>query len=143
MTHENAGHYGAKHPGEPIDAAIAEKINQGAKQGRITCAAAHDIARELRIPAQQVGVNIDLLEKRIKQCQLGLFGYRPQRKIIEPAEQVAPQLVEVLERASCERRISCEQCWEIADAFGMKRLLVAQACEKLGLKIKPCQLGAF
>ena len=74
---------------------------------------------------------------------MGLFGYRPRRKILEPAAQVAPLLAEALERAAREGRISCEQCWEIADTFGMKRFLVAQACETLGLKIKPCQLGAF
>ena len=75
MTHEDAGHFGAKHPGGKIDAAIADEINRKENEGRITCAAAHEIARKQSCATNLVGKNIDLLEKRINKCQMGLFGY--------------------------------------------------------------------
>ena len=43
MAHEDAGHYGAKHPGAKIDKAIADAIAGKEKEGRITCVAAHAI----------------------------------------------------------------------------------------------------
>jgi hypothetical protein len=33
--------------------------------------------------------------------------------------------------------------WEIASRLGIQKLDVASACETMGVKIKPCQLGAF
>ena len=144
MGHEDAGHYAAKHPsGSTADPVIAAAVNAKADDGEVTCRDAHQIATDFRVAPAEVGATIDLLEKRIKHCQMGLFGYRNQGKIVEPAAEVTPLLAQALERDACERKISCEQCWEIADAFGIKRFLVARACEKLGLKIKPCQLGAF
>ncbi len=144
MTHEDAGHYAAKHPaGSVADPGIAAALNAKATDGEVACRDAHQIARALQVTPLQVGAAIDLLEKRIKHCQLGLFGYRPRRKILEPAESVGPVLSQALARAASGRRVTCEQCWQIADALGLERLRVAAACEKLGLKIKPCQLGAF
>ena len=82
MTHEDAGHYAAKHPEEKIDPAIADAIAVKEKEGRVTCAAAHAIAKKLNRSPQVVGINIDLLEKRIRRCQLGLFGYGKQGDIV-------------------------------------------------------------
>lgn len=144
MTHEDAGHYAAKHPaGSAADPIIAAAVNAKAEDGEVACADAHRIANELQLVPAEVGAVIDLLEKRIKHCQLGLFGYRPQRKILSPAETVNQALAGALTEAASDRRISCVKCWEIADEFGFERLMVAAACEKMGLKIKPCQLGAF
>ena len=75
MTHEDAGHYAAKHPNAKADPAIAAAIEEKQTDGRITCAAAHAIASKLGCPPEAVGVNIDLLEMRIAKCQLGLFGH--------------------------------------------------------------------
>jgi len=144
MTHEDAGHYAAKHPpGTSPDPVIAEAVLARDEDGLVTCSNAHRIARDLGISPAVVGTTIDLLEKRIAQCQLGLFGYSPQRKILQPADSVAPELAEALNRLAVDGRISCKNCWDTAAAFGMPRMAAAAACERLGLKIRPCQLGAF
>jgi hypothetical protein len=37
----------------------------------------------------------------------------------------------------------CAAAWDIAALREIPRLEVSSACEKLGIKIKPCQLDAF
>ncbi len=143
MAHQDKGHYADKHPGKSIDEPISKKINSLADNGSLTCAAAHRIAKDLDILPSDIGVQIDLMEYRISQCQLGLFGYSPEKKKIDPEIEVSQTLKDALETASIERRISCSQCWEIGDTLKIKRLDMGSACEKMGTRIKPCQLGAF
>jgi len=144
MTHEDAGHYASKHPkGVEADPEIVEQIRQKLSNNHITCAAAHAIAEDLSVPPSQVGMTIDLLEARIIKCQMGLFGYSPQKNIVKPAERVSSALKNAIETKQADKRISCEHCWEIASQTGLKKLEVASACEALGMKVKPCQLGAF
>ena len=144
MTHEDAGHYAAKHPkGVEADPKIVEQIRQKLSDNHISCAAAHEIAATLSVSPAQVGMTIDLLEARITKCQLGLFGYSPQKNIVKPAESVSPDLKKAIETNLIDSHISCERCWEIASQQGLKKIEVASACEALSMKIKPCQLGAF
>ena len=144
MTHEDAGHYAAKHPRdiEP-DPVIADALKPEVKNQRISCAAAHRTAADLNVEPLDIGITIDLMEIRIEKCQLGLFGYTPRRKIVTPAAEVDPELAREIEAAVENDRIACKACWEIADRHGMTRLALSAACEKLQIKMSPCQLGAF
>ena len=144
MTHEDAGHYASKHPkGVETDPKIVEPVRQKLSSNRITCAAAHAVAADLSVPPSQVGMTIDLIEARIIKCQMGLFGYSPQKNIVKPAGNVSSELKNALDTRQKDMRISCEHCWEIASQQGLQKLEVASACETLGMKVKPCQLGAF
>lgn len=144
MTHEDAGHYSAKHsPDTKLDPSIAEEIKGKAVDGSITCAAAHKIAGELGVSPAEVGVAIDLLEIRISRCQLGLFGYGPENKAVKPAQSVAPELAEAIKGTLVSNRITCLACWEIAERLGVARMDVSAACETLEVKISSCQLGSF
>ncbi len=144
MTHEDAGHYSAKHaPGSTVDPAIARAIEEKASEGGITCAAAHKIAEAFSLDPLEVGKSLDLMEIRIHKCQLGLFGYKPEKRIIKPAPHVPPALAERIHKAAPGGRIACRSVWEIAGQFDITRLEAAAACEALDLKIAPCQLGAF
>ena len=144
MPHEYAGKYGTKHPpGTKADPVIAAAVQEVAEGNRISCAVAHDLAEELGVTPAEVGKTIDLLERRISKCQLGLFGYLPEKKIVKPAEAVSDKLRGRLTDATADGRVSCVSCWDIAQDLGMQKIAVAAACETLGLSIKPCQLGAF
>ena len=56
MTHEDAGHYAAKHPrGTSLNAAVAAEVEKRSEQGTLTCAAAHAIAGALDITPGDVG----------------------------------------------------------------------------------------
>jgi hypothetical protein len=144
MTREDAAHYSIKHPrGTPVDPSLAEALKQMAPNGLLPCRIAHEIASQFAVPPAEVGKTADLLEHRIIECQMGLFGYSPQKRIVTPAARVDPALREALEQRTVEGVISCFSCWEVAAALGIARMAVASAVESLGLKIKPCQLGAF
>jgi len=143
MTHENAGHYAAKHPkGAKYNPQVAESIKQKTSAGKIACAAAHKIADDFDMAPAKVGVNIDLLEIRLSKCQLGLFGYGKQKKI-KPAISISPELEKAIKESVVEGCISCTDCWEAAIKAGCSKLDVSGACETLKIKISPCQLGAF
>jgi len=144
MVHEDAGHYAAKHPGGKIDKAISDAIAGKEKEGRITCVAAHAIAKKQACSPQVVGMNIDLLEKRIRRCQLGLFGYGlKKKKAVKPAGMVTKTLKTAIRKAMDGDCITCQAAWALAKEMSLTRLEVSSACEAMKIKISKCQLGAF
>jgi hypothetical protein len=140
----DAAKYAAKHPvGIPLDPVLGEALGKVAIDGEIPCSAAFRVAEETGAAPDAVGQAMDLLEYRITKCQLGLFGYGAHKKIVRPAEEVSEELRLLLESSSHDGRVSCAACWALAEQLGLPRLAVAAACDRLGLKITPCQLGAF
>lgn len=143
MTHEDAGNYAGKHPADrKPDADIAEQVKDAARDGTITCSAAHQIADTMKVAPSEIGFTIDYLEIRLRGCQLGLFGY-PQGRIVKPAEKVSDELRDEIHSRLIDGQLYCAEAWDIADRMGISRRGIADACEKLGIKIRRCQLGAF
>lgn len=141
---EDALHYRAKHPqGTPHDPALARALSEIAEDGRFTCAAACRLAETAGVEPADLGKTADLLELRIIRCQLGLFGYEPEKRIVQPADEVSGELRERLEAAMVDGKISCAALWGIADSMGLEKIDVSAACECLKVKITPCRLGAF
>ena len=128
---------------EEMDDRIAAAIREQAREGVMRCVTAFRIAKELNVTPLAVGETADALEVRLTRCQLGLFGYGDQKSIVEPAEVVPPELERAIEEGLVEGRLPCTVAWEIAARFGMPKLHVANAAEKLEIRIRPCQLGAF
>jgi hypothetical protein len=95
----------------------------------------------------EVGVAVDFLETRITKCQLGLFGYPrerfPEGRAVEAAEEASPDIEAAIRGCLVEGRLPCKSAWEIAAERGIPKMAVAAACEKLKIRVKPCQLGAF
>ena len=144
MAHEDAGHYAAKHPeGTKPDPEIKQKLQRKIVDGKITCAAAHAIAVERRVAPEKVGIAIDLLEARIQKCQLGLFGYQPEKRIVTPAATPSSEVETAINAQLANGRIACKKCWEIAEQLGKKKMDVSSVCESMGIKVNKCQLGAF
>ncbi|MFZ0611922.1 MAG: hypothetical protein WAM73_06785 [Desulfobacterales bacterium] len=125
------------------DPAIAHDITSRLKKDGLACAVAFDIARKLGCAPAQVGRTADLMKVRLVKCQLGLFGYTPLKKIVEPRLPPEPALGEAIRSGLVNGRLPCETAWYIAAQFGVPKMAVSSACENLSVKIKPCQLGAF
>ena len=139
------GKYSRKHVhlGATINEAIRrECLNRGLTD-KLPCAVAFDISGVLKVPPHEVGQTADLMELHLVKCQLGLFGYAPQKKIVKPLAVVDADLKDAIREGLNENRLPCIAAWRIADIFGVHRLQIAGACEALGVKIAPCQLGAF
>ncbi|MDD5475364.1 MAG: hypothetical protein PHU03_02490 [Syntrophales bacterium] len=144
MAHKDSGNYAGKHPqGAKPDRETAEALESVSRDGKISCAAAFTVVRDLGLKPGDVGMTIDLLEYRITKCQLGLFGYGPERGILSTAEDVSPKMKQAIDKNLLDGRISCAACWEIADLLRCARRDVASACEALSIKINACQLGSF
>ena len=71
------------------------------------------------------------------------IGSQQGQKLVKEARSILPALRDAIDGALKDDFLSCAAAWEIADRQGIPRIAVANACEMLGIKIKPCQLGAF
>jgi len=124
----------------PVDAALRQELTG---RSELPCAVAFDIAARQGIRPAEVGAAADRLNVRLTKCQLGLFGYTPAKKIVEPAAAVEPEVEQAIRSKLTGGRLACRDAWELAQTFQRPKLAVSAACEALGVKIKPCQLGAF
>lgn len=143
MTREESG-YGKKHrTNRRPDQKVLNAVRQGAAEGEISCAVAFDIMEKLKVAPAEVGFAIDIAELSIVKCQLGLFGYRPQKRVVRPAETISQDLETAIRAALFNGRLPCTEAWKIADRMELPKMAVSCACEVLKIKISSCQLGAF
>ena len=126
-----------------MDERIAAAIRERARKETLRCATAFQIAEELGVMPMAVGKTADALEVRLSRCQLGLFGHGEQNRVVEPAEEVTPELEQAIREGLILGRLPCAVAWAIASRFGMPKLHVANGAEKLGIRIAQCQIGAF
>ena len=144
MKRRKKSNFSDKHAkNRKTDPNITMAVKKKAENGEITCAAAFSISDELNVSEEEIGFTADCMEIHITRCQLGLFGYRPRKKIIEPAEIVPRELEDAIREAIVNDRLSCAAAWEIANRSEIGKMKVASACEALKVKIGRCQLGAF
>ena len=146
MAQEDKGHYAAKHGGASPNEWIAAAVQATAVGGKLSCPAAERLAAELSVPMAEIGRTADLLEIRIGGCQLGLFGHTPEQKGVKPAKEVSQKFEMVIRSrlvGGPAGPMPCAAAWDIAASSEISRQDVSSACEALGIKIKPCQLGAF
>jgi hypothetical protein len=143
MTHEDAGHYANKRHGTKLNQTIAVKIKETVSDNKISCAKAHYIASKLNVSPAEVGTTIDLLEVRITQCQLGLFGHGKEKNIPPIPDKIDPGIESAIKSSLADERLPCSTAWEIAKRFKMAKSAMAAVCESIKIKISPCQLGAF
>ena len=125
------------------DPAITQEIKVRLRKDALACAVAFDIAGKLGCTPAEVGRTADLLHISLVKCQLGLFGYKPQKKIVDSRMPQEPALGDAIRDGLVDDRLPCKTAWRIAAQFGVPKMTVSSACEALSIKIKPCQLGAF
>jgi hypothetical protein len=136
--------YFKKHGPDALpDLSIKNEILKHTKDKNIPCAVAFEIAEALQVSPKEVGKTADLMNFKLTKCQLGLFGYQPQKKIVKPRDSIEENLKDTVSRSLSQGRLSCKDAWEIASRFNIGKMAVSGACETMGIKIKNCQLGAF
>lgn len=133
---------------DQIVAAIRERLTKEEPEGKLPCAQAFVIARDLEIAPLVVGWHADALEIHLTRCQLGLFGYPGQVKgweLTDLAARPAPEGLEAALRAAVDDddHLACAAAWEIAAQFEVPKMLVGYLADRMEIKITPCQLGAF
>jgi hypothetical protein len=130
-------------PDAQPDSVIQNEILKRTHKDEIPCAVAFEIAKELQVSPDTVGMTADLINYRLVKCQLGLFGYHSKKKIVTPQHTVTEDLKNAISEALVQGRLSCKNAWEIATRFNVHKMKISSACEAMGVKITFCQLGAF
>ena len=129
----------------PLDARVTAAIASRLEDGRLPCAAAWDAAGELGVPPLAVGQTADRMQVRLTTCQLGLFGPARHTDRQARADVVVPAAFpEALLAARGERdEISCARLWHEAERFGVPRPVAGETADRLGIKVRDCNLGTF
>jgi len=122
---------------------VIEALRAAATDGELACALAFKVGAAHNTTPADIGKALDLEEIDIVKCQLGLFGYKPDKKIVRPAESVSEEIKKEITAELDDGKLTCERAWAIAKKLKISKMDVAAACETLGMKIKTCQLGAF
>lgn len=136
--------FAQKHgPDAKPDKSVKDEILKLTKNDEIPCAVAFEIAKVLQVSPDAVGKTADLMNFKLTKCQLGLFGYQPQKKIVEPQNSLKEDLKDAITDVLVQGRLSCGRAWDIASRLSVSKMSVSGACEAMGIKIKDCQLGAF
>ncbi len=144
MRRQNGQKFADKHETDAqIDVRIKDALIQHTKNNELPCAVAFKIAETLNASAAEVGKTADLMEMTLVKCQLGLFGYTPEKKIVKPQAPENQNLENIIRASLNDGYLSCQKAWEIARGHALSKMTVSAVCEHLGIKIKPCQLGAF
>ncbi len=144
MQREEGQKFAEKHESNAqLNEKIKVHIIRQTKKNELPTAEAYKKAAEHKVSPAEVGKTADLLELMLVKCQLGLFGYTPQKKIVKPKAAENPDLTSAIRDARVDGKLSCENAWEIARRFDVSKMRVSSVCEQLNIKIKPCQLGAF
>lgn len=144
MSTDNHDGYASKQSSDyKPDPELVRVIRENLKKAMLPCAVAFNIAKEMQLPPLEVGKAADSQEIPLAKCQLGLFGYLPEKKIVKAETEASSALLDALKAALENDRLPCAAVWQIAGQFKMTKMKVSAVCEGHDIKIKPCQLGAF
>ena len=144
MSLRKSKSFSTKHgPDEKPDNSIKNEILKRTKNDKIPCAVAFNISKTLQISPEKVGKTADLMNFKLTKCQLGLFGYQPQKKIVKSQDSLNVDVKDAVSVSLVQGRLSCKRAWDIASRLNVSKMTVSSACETMGVKIKDCQLGAF
>lgn len=144
MSREKSAKFSEKHGSDvSLDPSVRAQILKIAPRGEVGCARAFQLAAEIKVSPAEMGRAVDLMEIKLVKCQLGLFGYGPAKKAVKAQDPANSDLIAAVRGALIDGQLSCGKAWDIARQFNVPKMTVSAACEAIGIKIKPCQLGAF
>ena len=133
MTREKGQKFSAKHgPDAQADPTVKENIIKSAAQGELPCAVAFKIAGKLGVAPAEIGKTVDLMDLKLSKCQLGLFGYKPDKKKVTPRAPENRQLEAAIRNSLTDGKLACTDAWDIANRFEVTKMGISSACEFLG-----------
>ena len=125
------------------DPGVEKELKKQAKGNEISCTQAFAIAKSLNVEPQEVGRTADLMDISLMKCQMGIFGFKPNNKIIKAEDTTDQSLKDALIGSVENNRLSCKKAWQIANQFNISKLKVCNVSQANGIQIGGCQLGAF
>jgi hypothetical protein len=127
---------------------LTERVRTAATENQLPCVVAHKLAGEWGVTPEDLGAAANAAGVKITRCQMGFFGYAPQKgmpgySVVQPAAHVPEALAAEVRAALVNGRLPCRAAWEIAQRHGLNYRQMGDAVEALGIRVKPCQLGCF
>lgn len=105
------------------------------ENGRLPCAKALRLAKELDIEAKNMCSITDQLGVKIGECELGVFGSRPLGPIDEELYK------KILVYSDANKKVTCPELWNEAKSSSMKK--VRSTVNQTDLFVTYCGLGCF
>jgi hypothetical protein len=144
ISEDSSKKFADKHrPDAKPDSFIKYEILKHSLNSELSCTSAFLIAKELNVSPDKVGMIADFIHCRLVKCQMGLFGYRPDKKIVKPVKTANQNLKNTITDNLVEGKLACKIAWDIASRFKVNKMTVSSICEDMNIKINECQLGAF
>ena len=126
---------------------LQDQLRAAANEDQLSCALAHNLAREWGVMPEDLGAAAKKLGTRIIRCQMGLFGFGPKGtpsyRVVQPADHIPEALSVEVQAALIDGRLPCRVAWELGRRHGLAYRRIGDVLEALGIKVKLCQLGQF
>ena len=122
---------------------LEDKITVLLRDGYLTCATAHKIARDANVPKIAVGEVVDRLGIRIINCQIGCFNV--DKTIHEKLEhkKIDDKIISRIETLGKNNKLTCAIVFELASQLKIAPMTIADVANYLNIRIHNCQLGCF
>ncbi len=125
------------------DSSIKYEILKHSLNSELSCVSAFLIAKRCNVSPCKVGMIANLINCRLVKCRMGLFGYKPDKKIVIPVKTTNQNIKNTITNNLVKGKLACEIAWGIASFFKVNKMTVSGICEDMNIKINKCQLGAF
>ncbi len=122
---------------------LKEELEASLVNGRLSCIVAFQIARKLKVSQRQVGEMANRLNIRISNCQLGCFILEKAVHDDLDSLHISKAVAEEVEAFLVGGRFPCAVVFKVAKKLKVAPKEVADAANKLNIKIVNCQLGCF
>ena len=122
-----------------LEGAVTESL----RQGHLPCPVAWRIAKDLDIPRIAVGAAMDKLGVRVTDCQIGFFKVDKTPYKGDAPQPPPSELAAALRELDTAGNLTCAEVFALASRLKTTPLTLADAANRLGLKIRACQLGCF
>ncbi|MBI2869849.1 MAG: hypothetical protein HYX96_08500 [Chloroflexi bacterium] len=122
---------------------LEKSIKASLKDGNLPCARAFTIARDAGVPRIAIGDRTDKLGLRVINCQIGCFKVdKTLHNDLEPGG-VDDGLAGALKTLADSGDLTCSRVFDLAQRTKQPPMAVADAANRLKMKIHSCQLGCF
>ena len=118
-------------------------VSAAAKDGAVRCPAAWKLALDSGVSRLDVGAAIDRLGIRVTHCQLGCFQVEKASHDGQTAGPVDAEATRQVEALAEKGELTCSNVFSLAQELHASPGGVADAANRLGRKLKSCQLGCF
>ncbi len=125
-----------------MESRLETAVKASSADNYLPCAVAFQTAKKLGVSRRQVGDTANKLKVRIIDCQLDCFTLE---KAVHDLDSIhiSQVLADEVEASLIDGRLPCGVAFKITKKLKVAPKKVADAANKLKIKIADCQLGCF